>query len=276
MNRLDLKELIKEIVKEHLNPEKDYQIVQKYSKNDQLKWCQRLWGYYNKTLFGNKLPNGGIRFTKNTGAAFKTRGNYHPRSNTIGLNDHLFNAVFDKFKNVFLHEMCHQATFKISNKEREGHGPTWMSWMRKVGLSPSRLDTEENDTYLAPEELKKKQEKEKTKEKAIQKQIPIYPQANKFARWFDKNNNKWIIGMIVKPNDQARKRWIFINNVYGSGYTAVPANWFYELTNEDLKILYPDIKKFEEKANRISGYKDEKDSRRRENSSMKKYWRTRF
>ena len=271
------------------NPEKEYQKAQKYDKIDKLKWCQTLWNFYNKTLFEKKLPRGVIRFTKNMGVKFRTRGNYSPKTNTIGLNDHLFNVPFDIFKRVFLHEMCHQATFKISgvSKREEGHsghGPTWVSWMKKVGLKPSQFDIEENDVYLTNDELEKKrikdkidlqrkEEADKLKEKVVKEEKQTYPSENKFAKWFDKNNNKWNIGMILIPNDKAGERWIFLNiDGYGSQYMIVPSTWFFVVSPEELERLTAKKKDFDERGSKIIEYKNKKSEVR----NMKKFWRSTF
>jgi hypothetical protein len=211
------------------------------------------------------------------GDKFSTRGNYSPTKNEIGLNDHLFNATFNIFKRTFLHEMCHQATAKISGEEKGGHGPTWRNWMMKVGLTPNALDIEANDTYLNADELQKKQIKDKLKEKAVEKQTPTYPSENKFAKWFSKENNKWNLGMILIPNDRAGERWIFLNiDGYGTAYQIVPSTWFFEVSPEELKLLTDRKQNFDERGSRIIEYKNKKDSHRSDMRSLKKYWRSNF
>jgi len=254
-------------------PESVYTKIKSESDDTKLKWCFDLWRYYNNHFFKKKLPRCTFRWTKDTGTTFNVRANY--RNNVIGLNRRLFNANFTIFRKVFLHEMCHQATDKISKMPKEGHGQVWKNWMRTVGLSPERLDYEENDTYLTKDEIKKKEIVKKRKETVIKKEIKTYPFEFKPAKWFDADKNKWYKGMIVCPNDQAGKRWAFIMQPYSYKWQIIPSEWFYELSLEERKKILTN-KDWKEAAEKVKYNIEEKRRLRKEKASRKKYIKTLF
>ena len=116
-----------------------------------------IWREFNKQKFGSQLREPAFGLMRNTGSRMRVRAYWAPSKRLINVNPQLFNADADTFLEIFLHEICHQATSEISkdySRELQGHGPTWQAWMRKVGLNPNRYDHRSNSEY-ADEQTKK-------------------------------------------------------------------------------------------------------------------------
>ena len=202
-----------------------------------------LWEHFNNLKFDNKLTKPIIRFTKDTGENFRVRGNYWPGRNMFGFNRRLVNAPYEKFKQIFLHEMCHQAVHVISRADetdwvqllggkRDPHGPKWQDWMIKIGLNPSRLDHTKNEEYMHEEEKEINKEKKNDYNDNIATAVRTSPRENKPIRWYDTTNKKWHVGFIVCPNDAQAKRWVVIEDMNSSRYFMVPPSFMYELESE--------------------------------------------
>ena len=122
-------------------------------------FMKKIWHYWNQHKFQNQMEEPTLGFLRDMGIQMRKRGLWrHGGINNIRelmISPRLFNARFDVFAEVFLHEMCHQAVSEI-DKVREtankGHGPLWAGWMRKVGLEPKRYDTTDNVEYMTPQE----------------------------------------------------------------------------------------------------------------------------
>ncbi len=138
-----------------------------------LDFMKKIWSYWNQHKFQNQMDIPTLGFLKDVGLKMRKRGVWrHGGINNIReilITPRLFNARFDVFAEIFLHEMCHQAVSEI-NKVREtankGHGPLWAGWMRKVGLEPNRYDKTDNVEYMTPQERAQKEAAEDRKEEA--------------------------------------------------------------------------------------------------------------
>lgn len=125
-----------------------------------IKFMNNLWTYFNSAKFGGKLHKPkSIQLMPNTrnGNNLRTRGRWYPSHRILEMAPRTFNAHMEFFAEIFLHEMCHQAVTDV-NKERSnedgGHGPSWQTWMRHVGLNPRRYDPNPNEVYMDHRELK--------------------------------------------------------------------------------------------------------------------------
>lgn len=149
-------------------------LVKSDNDRERLMGIAQIISFYNKKFFKGKLkPAGNVRFSKET-KAFVQRGSYWPGRNEFTFRRKIFNAYFMKFREIVLHEMCHQASVIISRLPREQHGTNWRQWMINCGLNPNRLDYEEKETYMTTAE-KKVAEVEKTSvEKAIKKERLVW------------------------------------------------------------------------------------------------------
>jgi predicted SprT family Zn-dependent metalloprotease len=237
---LTFKEYLIEAPKGESKMEILYRRAIKADDRGKIKILAEMWKFYKDRYFGSKLkPAGSIRFLKDTGLKFNRRGSYSPGMNQLAFSRRLFNAPFEKFREVFLHEMCHQATHLVS-KSNVAHGSVWKEWMVTVGLNPNRLDYDSNETYLSDKEKvayqkmkeveKEKQiEREKAKADVAKKEIKVYPKNDLPAKYFNPSTKDFVEGLIVCPNDQQGKRWCFIKYASYTSYQIVPYDWFYKM-----------------------------------------------
>jgi predicted SprT family Zn-dependent metalloprotease len=218
-----------------------------------LAYMKTVWGMLNDRKFGGKMKMPNFRFLKDQQIEkFRGRGNWNPSGRTIALNRRVF-TKYNLFYEVFLHEMCHQATWEISDgagaRERRiagGHGPTWMSWMKKVGLDPTRYDQNDNTEYMTADEKEAHQTKIANKEKIENnkkiQQTKIQPweiRAPMPAKYYDAKEDKWYPGMIVGKSDKGGKRWMFVpvEEPNNGGWMIIPNDWFYKPTDKELKDI---------------------------------------
>ena len=119
-------------------------------------FCKKLFDYFNKEKFEGKLERPALTVSdKNPkGTSKTTRGAHTGGRNfapgVLWMASFMFNARPPFFYEVFLHEMCHLAAWTISRStdfSLQGHGPTWQSWMTRVGLDPRRYDPTDDTEY---------------------------------------------------------------------------------------------------------------------------------
>lgn len=142
-------------------------------------FMKKIWHYWNVHKFQNQMQEPTLGFLKDTGVRMRKRGLWrhggYPVVRELLITPRLFNARFDVFAEVFLHEMCHQAVSEI-DKVREtankGHGPRWAGWMRKVGLEPNRYDKNDNVEYMTDDE---RAEREAAQERAADAKEGLKP-----------------------------------------------------------------------------------------------------
>jgi len=127
--------------------------TEKNSRTAMLLVMKQIWRELNKAKFNSQLKEPAFGLMRNMGSSMRVRGRWWPRKKLLEMSPRAFNAESEVFLEVFLHEMCHQATSDISEVYGEaegGHGPVWKSWMVKVGLNPNRYDRRGNDDYEDP------------------------------------------------------------------------------------------------------------------------------
>ena len=127
------------------------------NKLTQQLMMRRIWTELNTSKFQGKMSIPNLTLLKNTGNNMRLRGVWYPFQRRLSISPRLFNSKNEIFLEIFLHEMCHQATSEISEvyeRSEGGHGPVWKGWMRKVGLDPNRYDKNTNDQYVNQDERK--------------------------------------------------------------------------------------------------------------------------
>ena len=200
---------------------------------------KKLWHYYNAKFFSNELPLGTFRYTKDTGQYFRTRAHYRPSNNELSFNRRLFNASFDKFCEIFVHEMCHQAVrqidkyFGTNGSKRDVHGAVWAKWMRHCGLDPERCDKSDQMDYMEEHEKKAILDIRSEREKQLQDKVRINPKPKTIAQVYVQKDKVWIKGWIVCPDPKKAGRWAFVNKCEGTSYWSIPNDMFYELPHSD-------------------------------------------
>lgn len=224
-----------------------YRRASKVDDSGKIKILAEMWKFYKDRFFGSKMkPSGTIRFLKDTGIKFNRRGQYSPGKNQLAFSKRLFNAPFEKFREIILHEMCHQATHLIS-RSNVAHGSVWKEWMVTVGLNPNRLDYDSNETYLVGKEkdaykkmkeveAQKEIEREKAKASVAKKETRVYPRNDTPAKYFNPSTKEFVKGLIACPNDKQGKRWCFIRYTHVGNYQIVPSDWFYKMDPKDEKF----------------------------------------
>jgi hypothetical protein len=198
----------------------------------------------NRTKFGGLLSTNKFGLTKKVDASrMRTRAHWSPLDKMVRMSENLFNADWNKFCEIFLHEMCHQAVHQIDNvyeTAEAGHGPHWKAWMERVGLDPRRYDPEKNTTYMTEKERKATEERVKghqeIRERVNQGELTrITPEPHLFCtvNW----NGKLHHGILVK---QVPKGWAFISimNMLDDRYSIVRPDQVYRCTSPE------SIKKF--------------------------------
>jgi len=159
-------------------------------KKVRLMFMRDLWRELAATKFGGRMKTPPyLGLMKEQGASrMRTRGIWYASKRMIKISPRMFNASQNFFVEVFLHEMCHQATSELSimndaeaadNRKHMGHGRVWASWMRQVGLNPLRYDPNENSTYMTEEE---REEHEQKKQKWQQTKKDVEDQRLRSAR----------------------------------------------------------------------------------------------
>lgn len=128
-----------------------------------IDFMKRAWSYYNRKHFANELKPCKFVVGKNMGVGFRNRGLWRPSQRDLQISQRVFNAPFDVFTEVFVHEMCHQAVtdidradFAPDNISEKGHGTNWKVWMRRCGLNPERYDKTDAVKYMTTQEQQKK------------------------------------------------------------------------------------------------------------------------
>lgn len=125
-------------------------------------WMQVKWAEVNRTEFSGKLKPCNLLTLKDQGTKFKLRGVWKGGyKRELALSPRLFNSPEEITLVILIHEMCHQAVTDIDKTvetREKGHGPLWQHHMLACGLTPSRYDHYDNDTYSDDAEIQKKDE----------------------------------------------------------------------------------------------------------------------
>jgi len=249
-----------------------------------LQFMKKLWHYFNSAKFGNRLQEPNFRLLKNQAASkMRLRGRWWPNSKLLEMAPRTFNASQNFFNEIFLHEMCHQATTQIDaadghpeERRNKGHGPIWQKWMKHVGLNPLRFDPNDNSTYMTYEErgeheAKKERLKEaveEIKEKGLRRMWRIDDPCWATVLW----NGRIYNGMVAAPTGVNRAKYAFVDTkeyLHGTRFMLVPATCIFEFAGS------------EEERNKVKDQMERKIEmvrshyvRKKEIRQMKKYYRT--
>lgn len=117
-----------------------------------------LWTALNKEKFDGRLRPVKKLMVIPANGRHGMRAFWHPYYRLIVFTDLVFKSRWDKFHEVFLHEMCHQAVTDLNHNGKAvaqaegGHGPDWQAWMVRVGLEPKRYDDSTFKEYMTEED----------------------------------------------------------------------------------------------------------------------------
>lgn len=178
----------------------EYKRTQARGRSAYLGFMSQIWQYFNLRKFAGKMDPPNFRLFKDTGPRLRKRGHWWARHRELAVAPRLFNASFNVFVEIFLHEMCHQAVSEIDRvveTVNKGHGPYWQAWMRKVGLNPNRYDKNDIAEYLSPEERADRESRSIKIKEAEQGLIPITVPT---PRNLDTAGVSWIDGQGVRQD----------------------------------------------------------------------------
>lgn len=196
-------------------------------------YCTKLWEHLNKTKFQGKLPKPNFVVSAKSPSSKSARGVYigGPMygAGQVWMAAFMFDSREPFFLEVFLHELCHQAAWCISqstDRSQQGHGPIWQGWMRKVGLDPRRFDPTDAQEYLTGP-AKQALELEYTK------------------KYGARSSDTEIKELTKVPNPVSGSRYVIVQNgrivrgeLKGKTFTGVtPNNKTFEWKIKDLKTL---------------------------------------
>lgn len=117
-----------------------------------------LWTALNKQKFDGRLRPIKKFLVIPPKGRMGLRAFWHPYYRLIVFTTLVFKSRWDKFHEIYLHEMCHQAVTDLDYNGKAvalaegGHGPEWQAWMHKVGLEPKRYDDSTFKEYMTEEE----------------------------------------------------------------------------------------------------------------------------
>lgn len=163
------------------------QLIDRYKKiqvsgspSERHAFMKTIWNYWNEKKFHGQMDEPTLSFLKDAGMKMRKRGLWRhggiPHVRELLITPRLFNARFDVFAEIFLHEMCHQAVSeidKVRERTNQGHGPKWAAWMRKVGLEPNRYDKNDNIEYMNPREREAHEGKQAELDKMRSDLVPL-------------------------------------------------------------------------------------------------------
>lgn len=194
------------------------QLVELYKKTQangsfatRMDFMKRAWDYWNDHKFGGRMEPPTFGFLRDTGAKLKKRGMWRyggdPLVRQISISPRLFNARFDVFAEIFLHEMCHQAVSEIDKtreRSNQGHGPLWAAWMRKCGLEANRYDRFDNIEYMTPQEREVVQKQRDLSETLKQGMVPNAHRPSEL-------NKEPVPAARVSPDGKVENGFLFFN-----------------------------------------------------------------
>ncbi|XP_077148366.1 germ cell nuclear acidic protein-like [Ranitomeya variabilis] len=96
----------------------------------------RLFKLYNRTVFGNELPEDKIQFKwskrlRATSAFCYNIWKDNDQYSTIELSDKVCDSA-ERLRDTLAHELCHAACWHIDGMQNDGHGPLWLSYTEMV------------------------------------------------------------------------------------------------------------------------------------------------
>jgi hypothetical protein len=227
---------------EPMGIEEEYAKCKDYSVNKMMTYFMRIWADLNKHYFNSQLREPKIRFTRDTGAGFKTRANYWPGRNLFGFNRRLVHAPWHKFKETFLHEMCHQAVTlldggaDIIDGKRDAHGPRWERRMRMVGLDPDKFDKTDNTEYMPEWEREKTLNDRDQIQADMESRSNISPAPGFPAAVYDPKAKKWMEGVIACRYAKKPGYWVFFTSTTADQYFIVHSDACYHINSDEAKF----------------------------------------
>lgn len=193
---------------------------------DRIKYMQHVHKKANMLIFDNRLQLPNIRFLKEQQAkSFRRRGHWQASKNEIAMSRRVFNAGEDKFLEIFVHEMCHQAVSRLDRviDTNKGHGPYWTAWMVKAGIPPSRYDMTDTQEYMHDAEKEETERKANAMKEAYAKAVLIpNPREGTIGRFWNTNASKWEAGIVcgidgdkmifATSSQPAKDGWMWLGN----------------------------------------------------------------
>lgn len=156
--------------------------------NTQYKFFKKAYDVFNKEVFKGELQTPSLEFKKALPIdRMKSVGLWYETLKTLKIDQRIFYLPWESFKEVMLHEMCHQA---VGGKEK--HGPIWKEKMKAIGLTPRLKINHTKSDYMAPSE-KEKLKNLKTMMDTTKKLDN--PQEGDFAKMLDKKG--WVLGLFA-------------------------------------------------------------------------------
>jgi len=212
-------DLLNQAKKEKSNLEEEF----KRPRNTDLmkfNFIKHCWEVYNKEKFQGRLPKCNFELTRKVDPKnMRVRGMWIPTTRTLRVSPNIFNAKYEVFREILLHEMAHAAVTDLDHVLIEpiekGHGPLWKKWMVHIGLDPRRFDPNTNTEYM-PEGKEKEEAKgreaifkelsskyEKISPKSLRKGLVVGMIHN--------GKNAVIPGVILGPAKK-KNEWLIITN----------------------------------------------------------------
>ena len=241
-----------------------------------LRYCYQQFDIYNKKFFQSKLVPSIILIARDS----KRRlGVYFQSQKRIGLNKRLIFSGVKQFNTTLVHEMCHQACHMIDNLHSEHHGYYWKQRMINCGLNPERTSNAQIYSDLELEQIKQQKEEQKKKKEEINKtNTPItvselrdlinpYSNIEYIYGKFLNKENKWIFGLISRPNDRNGMKWIItsLNNSY-----IVPYQSFYKLNEEEKNLINKNLENYKRGVELVKKIYQQREERRQTRKIMKR------
>lgn len=187
-----------------------------------IEYMKQVWARANTLIFGNHLMRANFRFLKDQKTkSFKRRGHWQASVRELAMSRRTFTAGEEKFLEIFVHEMCHQAVTDINHaiEGEGGHGPLWKSWMVKSGIPPSRYDMTDATQYMDDVE-KARHDKKLTEYKKEMEQNDRTPLSNTAApgtpcQIYLSERFKWVQGVTAGVN---ASKLIFLEEPSGNAW----------------------------------------------------------
>lgn len=206
-----------------------------------MRYMEMVWNKANEMLFDSKMRQPTIRFLKEQKTtSFRRRGQWAAHVRELAMSRRVFNAGEEKFLEIFVHEMCHQAVSEIDRVREDiaqGHGPRWINWMVRCGIPPSRYDYTKVDAYMSDEEKAKFEADKAARDLAMQEQkvpLPSTAATGTPAKYYSNEKREWVqcvvagivASKLILVNEPTGRRWIeFGNNGTGVLYRLPESEW---------------------------------------------------
>lgn len=194
-----------------------------YSK--QLGFLKKAYAFFNKKKFKGELQEPTIEFKKSVSlSSLKSVGLWYEKIKTLKIDQRLFYAGWEAFREVLLHEMCHQF---IGGTDKTSHGPLWKAKMKEIGVPASTKIQLNFGTLYAPSEIRKINA---LKAMMDSTEKLTNPKIGDYAKMLDKKG--WVLGLYAGN--------FFTEAVIitaGEKYVKAPRTSIYVPTKEEIKLI---------------------------------------